>query len=367
MARKPAAEKEMVPPRRGGSSRERLGVGKPSTPRRRRTRMLQPQAYVGIDLHRRRSVIVQRSTEGETLAATQVLNDDTAAFARAVSAAGEHPEVVIEACYGWYWAVDLLEELGCSVHLAHPLGNAWGNRRVKNDLRDAEDLVDLWPRTSRRGLDRTQGDPRAPRAGAPPSQARRLAHELQAPGLLGARQGGGGRPDGRPVRRGRTRAARRSVTRPCLRGTRRVARGTDRGFRCPDHPLRARRCPRARRPRRPPRHPGDPRSRTGLRRDLRGRDRRRDALHLTGAAVQLGRAHAETPRVRHDPRGVRSPSRALASCAGQQSRQPSARREGPSSGRTSPASPRTTATPGGPGRWLGSLSPGRSSRSSTTA
>ena len=29
------------------------------------------------------------------------------------------------------------------MHLAHPLGNNWGNRRVKNDLRDAEDLVDL--------------------------------------------------------------------------------------------------------------------------------------------------------------------------------------------------------------------------------
>ena len=35
--------------------------------------MLQPapQPYVGIDLHRRRSVIVQRSTEGETLSATE--------------------------------------------------------------------------------------------------------------------------------------------------------------------------------------------------------------------------------------------------------------------------------------------------------
>ena len=65
------------------------------------------------------------------------------AFAGAVTAAGEHPEVVIEATYGWYWAVDVLEDLGCRVHLAHPLGNAWGNRRVKNDLRDAEDLVDL--------------------------------------------------------------------------------------------------------------------------------------------------------------------------------------------------------------------------------
>ena len=72
--------------------------------------MLQPQPYVGIDLHRRRSVIVQRSAQGETLSATQVTNDDVVAFAKAVSAAGEHPEVVIEACYGWYWAVDLLEE-----------------------------------------------------------------------------------------------------------------------------------------------------------------------------------------------------------------------------------------------------------------
>jgi transposase len=104
---------------------------------------MQPQPYVGIDLHRRRSVIVQRSHQGETLAATQVANDDVFAFAKAVAAAGEHPEVVIEACYGWYWAVDLLEDLGATVHLAHPLGNNWGNRRVKNDLRDAEDLVDL--------------------------------------------------------------------------------------------------------------------------------------------------------------------------------------------------------------------------------
>jgi hypothetical protein len=65
--------------------------------------MLQPasQPYVGIDLHRRRSVIVLRSTEGETLSAIQVMNDDVVAFAKAVTDAGEHPEVAIEACYGW--------------------------------------------------------------------------------------------------------------------------------------------------------------------------------------------------------------------------------------------------------------------------
>jgi transposase len=33
--------------------------------------------------------------------------------------------------------------MGAQVHLAHPLGNDWGNRRVKNDVRDANDLVDL--------------------------------------------------------------------------------------------------------------------------------------------------------------------------------------------------------------------------------
>ena len=75
--------------------------------------MEQQRQYVGIDLHRRRSVIVRRSSEGETLEVTKVDNDDLLAFEQAVMAAGERPEVVLEACYGWYWATDLLDELGC--------------------------------------------------------------------------------------------------------------------------------------------------------------------------------------------------------------------------------------------------------------
>jgi transposase len=39
--------------------------------------------------------------------------------------------------------VDLLRDAGFSVHLAHPSGNDWGKRRVKNDERDARDLADL--------------------------------------------------------------------------------------------------------------------------------------------------------------------------------------------------------------------------------
>jgi transposase len=50
---------------------------------------------------------------------------------------------VIEATYGWYWAVDLLQALDAEVHLAAPTGLNWGQRRVKNDERDAIDLVDM--------------------------------------------------------------------------------------------------------------------------------------------------------------------------------------------------------------------------------
>jgi transposase len=58
--------------------------------------------------------------------------------------AGEAPEVVLEACYGWYWAADILAAGGASVHLAHPLGvKGFAYRRVKNDERDAADLADL--------------------------------------------------------------------------------------------------------------------------------------------------------------------------------------------------------------------------------
>ena len=45
---------------------------------------MQPKQYVGIDLHRRRSVIVLRSTEGETLDVVRVDNDNLLAFEKAV-------------------------------------------------------------------------------------------------------------------------------------------------------------------------------------------------------------------------------------------------------------------------------------------
>ncbi len=104
--------------------------------------MEQQRQYVGIDLHRRRSVIVRRSAQGETLDTVRIDNDPVA-LAAELAKSGETPEVILEATYGWYWAADVLTENGANVHLAHPLGNNWGHRRVKNDERDATDLVDL--------------------------------------------------------------------------------------------------------------------------------------------------------------------------------------------------------------------------------
>ncbi len=98
--------------------------------------------YVGIDLHRRRSVIFTMDAEGERLGCRRIANSPRAML-DAVLEHGPGPEVVIEATYGWYWAVDLLREEGMNVHLAHPAGNDWGKRRVKNDERDARDLADL--------------------------------------------------------------------------------------------------------------------------------------------------------------------------------------------------------------------------------
>jgi transposase len=98
--------------------------------------------YVGIDLHRRRSVIYTMTGEGERVSCVRIANDPVA-LSLAVADAGGDADVVIEATYGWYWAVDLLQADGHRVHLAHPSGNDWGNRRVKNDERDARDLADL--------------------------------------------------------------------------------------------------------------------------------------------------------------------------------------------------------------------------------
>ena len=56
--------------------------------------------FVGIDLHRRRSVIVRMTEAGQVLETTRIVNDADR-LAQVLRRAGESPEVVLEATYGW--------------------------------------------------------------------------------------------------------------------------------------------------------------------------------------------------------------------------------------------------------------------------
>jgi transposase len=98
---------------------------------------------VGMDLHRRRSVLVRMTEDGRRLGTARITNSPRELRAQ-IARAGGSPKVVLEATYGWYWAADVLEAAGAEVHLAHPLGvKAFTYRRVKDDRRDAADLADL--------------------------------------------------------------------------------------------------------------------------------------------------------------------------------------------------------------------------------
>src|SRR5438105_14069261 len=98
---------------------------------------------VGMDLHRRRSVLVRMTADGRKLETTRITNSP-AELRKVIARAGKRPRVVLEATYGWYQSADTLAAAGAQVHLAHPLGvKAFSYRRVKNDERDAADLADL--------------------------------------------------------------------------------------------------------------------------------------------------------------------------------------------------------------------------------
>lgn len=70
--------------------------------------------FVGIDLHRRRSVIVRMTETSEKLETVRIDNDPVA-LALAVEAAGPDPEVVLEATYGWVRSEGAWDEVGGAV------------------------------------------------------------------------------------------------------------------------------------------------------------------------------------------------------------------------------------------------------------
>ena len=62
---------------------------------------------VGMDLHRRRSVLVRMTEDGRRLDTARITNSPAALRAE-IAKAGISPRVVLEATYGWYWAADVM-------------------------------------------------------------------------------------------------------------------------------------------------------------------------------------------------------------------------------------------------------------------
>jgi hypothetical protein len=159
------------------------------------------EQYVGIDLHRRRSVIVRMTPAGEVLQTIRVDNGPVA-LSLELSKAGPDPEAVLEATYGWYWAADLLQACGARVHLAI----RWGSRcSATSGSRPTPATRSTWPNccactdSARPGLmaagqhlDRL-GQPRIPphRPVVMPVGADQIGQHSRIPAIrLGPRDGG---------------------------------------------------------------------------------------------------------------------------------------------------------------------------------
>ena len=139
--------------------------------------------YVGIDLHRRRSVIVRMTRDGEQLGWVRIDNDPVA-LGLELAKAGPDPEVVLEATYGWYWAVDVLQTAGAARASGAPAGSEGvrlpaGEERCARRRRSGGPAADG---PAARGLHRHPARAGAARAGAPPGQAGRPAVRVEGAG-----------------------------------------------------------------------------------------------------------------------------------------------------------------------------------------
>jgi hypothetical protein len=84
-------------------------------------------SYVGIDLHRRRSVIVVLNDDGDRVSWSRIDNTPANLATEIVAAGGPEADVAMEATWGWYWAADVIAE--CGARFAS--GASVGDRRLR--------------------------------------------------------------------------------------------------------------------------------------------------------------------------------------------------------------------------------------------
>src|SRR3954449_10724787 len=142
---------------------------------------------VGMDLHRRRSVLVRMTEAGERLETVRIVNDPDR-LAAVMARAGKAPEAVLEATYGWYWAADTLPRAGCLGASGASVGRQGlllppGEKRRTRRGRSGRPVAD-GPTAG--GLDRAAGAASSAPAGPASRQAGRAALERHLPGACGA-------------------------------------------------------------------------------------------------------------------------------------------------------------------------------------
>lgn len=100
--------------------------------------------YLGVDLHRKRSVVTALAEDGTVMLSRRIPGrpeDFRRIFGELEPGS---ISVAFEATYGWFWFADLLADAGIEAHMAHPLATkAIAAGRVKNDSVDARTLAHL--------------------------------------------------------------------------------------------------------------------------------------------------------------------------------------------------------------------------------
>jgi len=102
-----------------------------------------PQYYAGIDLSARSSWICVVNAAGDRQVSRKVANDPEC-IAQILDPFLPDLSAVVESTFNWYWIVDVVEDLGAEVKLAHPLYiKAIAYAKVKTDRVDAHTLAQL--------------------------------------------------------------------------------------------------------------------------------------------------------------------------------------------------------------------------------
>jgi transposase len=102
--------------------------------------------YVGIDYHKRYSVLCTTDERGQEVKRRRINGNSASGFAQFFSELGQESKVVMEACWNWGWLYDLLAKIDGidEVVLAHPYKTRLiAEAQIKTDHLDAQMLAKL--------------------------------------------------------------------------------------------------------------------------------------------------------------------------------------------------------------------------------